>query len=119
MQGTLGGSLRPCTSLLHASLSHRASSLHVANFGQRLLTASVFGRESRNFHAAMSLSCRRASERRGWPRRDAERTLGLGLRRHLAVVAAKRNMLTELQSIREEADAGMLSLICHNLPGVW
>ncbi|KAG0585177.1 hypothetical protein KC19_3G264500 [Ceratodon purpureus] len=101
MQGTLGGSLRPCTSLLHASLSHRASSLYLANIGQRLFIASVFGGHNRYYHEAMSFG--RASER-GWRRRGAQRTLGLGTKRHLAVVAAKRNMLTELQSIREEAD---------------
>ena len=42
-----------------------------------------------------------------WGRREVGRVLGLGVRRELAtVVAAKRNMLAELQSIREEADAG-------------
>jgi len=99
MQGTLGGSLRPCTSLLH---THRTSLLPLVNFGQRsLVTCSVFGRENRN-----GSDLRRAStEPRVWPRGDAASTLGLGVRRHLVVVAAKRSLLSELQSIKEEADA--------------
>jgi len=64
----------------------------------------VFGRENRN-----GSDLRKARiEPRVWPRRDAAGTVGLGMRRHLVVVAAKRSLLTELQSIKEEADAGTL-----------
>ncbi|KAG0597971.1 hypothetical protein M758_12G034100 [Ceratodon purpureus] len=106
MQGTrLGGSLRPCTSLLHASLSHRTSSLPLFHFGNRsLVSSSVFRGENRHGNSE-GIIIRKVSEHRVWPRGDAERALGLGLRRHLGVVAAKRSFLTELQSIKDEADA--------------
>lgn len=63
-----------------------------------------------NRHGGEGIIIRKASELRVWPHRDAERALGLGIRRHLAVVAAKRSLLTELQSIKEEADAGTVLL---------
>jgi hypothetical protein len=107
MQGTrLGGSLRPCT-LLHASLSHGTSSLALVNCGQRsLASSSVLRGENRN--GSEGIIYRIPFVHRVWPRRDAERALGLGIRRHLTVVAAKRSLLTELQSLKEEADAGAL-----------
>lgn len=48
---------------------------------------------------------RKVCEHRVWPCRDAERVSGLGTRRHLVVVAARRSLPTELQSLKEEADA--------------
>lgn len=69
----------------------------------------MFGRENRNGSDGSPLRKAR-TEQRVWPRRDAASTLGLGIRRHLAVVAAKRSLLSELQSLKEEADAGTLLL---------
>lgn len=98
MQGTLGGSLRPCTSLLHKSLP-------LVSFAHRsLVTCNRDGSDDGKTRMFQ----------RAWPRQDSASTLRLGARRHLAVVAAKRSMLSELQSIREEADAGtmLISLSC-------
>lgn len=106
MQGTLGGSLRPCTSILHASLSQTSLVKFAHRLACPLVRCSMQNVRSNDLHHESTLR-NNSLQHPVWGRREGGRVLGLGVRRELAtVVAAKRNMLAELQSIREEADAG-------------
>ena len=116
MQGTIGGSLRPCTSLLHSSLSLSAPPSRLSLY--RSLVVSIppsinskvsvtFGlKSSRSIECNDEKMLRSNVVHRLCGHRGGGGGWGLGLPRHLTKVAAKRSLLSELQTLKQGAEGG-------------
>lgn len=121
MQGTIGGSLRPCTSLLHSSLSLSTPTSRLSLY--RSLVGSI--PPSRNSKVSVTFALKSSRSivyneekmlgsnvvHRLCGHRGGGGELGLGLRRNLTKVAARRSLLSELKTLKEEADGGRYSSI--------